>query len=131
MNLRRLFFFIIFPIILATSGEFMLKHAINSNPIVLTDSLIDSIKILLLVPIEHPFILISLLTVVTGGILWIIAMSKFELSFIYPFMSINYVMIMVGSQLFLHESVSLVRYLAVIFIGIGLIFISRSPNAKK
>tara|TARA_A100001015_G_C14981963_1_gene709853 strand:- start:605 stop:1000 length:396 start_codon:yes stop_codon:yes gene_type:complete len=131
MNIRRLFFFIIFPIVLATSGEFFLKSAINSNPISLSPNLFESMLILLKVPVNHPMILFSLIIIVTGGVLWIIAMSKFELSFIYPFMSINYVMIMVGSQLFLHESVSLVRYLAVVFIGIGLIFISRSPNAKK
>ena len=66
-----------------------------------------------------------------GGILWLVAMSKFELSFIYPFMSLNYVVIIIGSQLLLNESVSLSRYIAVGFIGVGLFFISRSPYSEK
>jgi len=63
--------------------------------------------------------------------LWLIAMSKFELSYIYPFLSLNYVIILVGSQLLLGESVSLLRYGSVLLIVIGLVIISRSPYFEK
>lgn len=61
-----------------------------------------------------------------GGFLWLIAMSRFELSFIYPFFSINYVVVLVGSSLLLKEEVSWVRYVAIICIFVGLLFISQS-----
>ena len=61
-----------------------------------------------------------------SGLLWVIAMSRYQLSFIYPFFSLNFIVIMLGSHFLLREEINLVRYLAVVLIIIGLIFISRS-----
>jgi drug/metabolite transporter (DMT)-like permease len=75
-------------------------------------------------------VLAGSLCIVAASILWITAMSKFELSFLYPFLSINYLCIIFGSKLFLNESISLNRYISAIFISIGLILISRSPYSE-
>jgi drug/metabolite transporter (DMT)-like permease len=70
-------------------------------------------------------------TIITlGGVLWLVAMSKYELSFIYPYLSINYISVLLGSQWVLHESVGWSRYVSVIFIVIGLVLISRSPHSE-
>ncbi|MSR88658.1 MAG: hypothetical protein EXS67_03275 [Candidatus Margulisbacteria bacterium] len=106
--------YILGPILCTSMGEFILKHHINTTNAPLSLATFISIALILI-----------------GSILWLIAMSKYQLSFIYPFMSINFLIITVGSQILLHENVSLYRYLAVMLIIIGLIIISKSPNAQK
>ena len=106
--------YILGPILCTSFGEFILKHHINTT--------------------QSPFALqtvFAISLILIGSILWITAMSKYQLSFIYPFMSINFLIITVGSQFLLNEEVSLYRYLAVMLIIVGLIIISKSPNAKK
>jgi hypothetical protein len=72
-NLKKIVYFILTPIVLTTVGEFFLKHQING--LVQNDlSVISSFL--------HLGILLPLIAIITGGILWVIAMSKFELSFL-------------------------------------------------
>lgn len=132
MKIIKFLGFVILPVLMTTSGEFMLKHSINTAPgsqrAAQVQSLDESAKIEATFSNRRSVIAICLVTL--GGILWIVAMSKYELSFIYPYLSINYVSIVVGSQWILGESVSLTRYLSVIFIILGLVLISRSPNSE-
>lgn len=116
--------FVLFPILLASLGEFLLKHAINGAGVTLS---IHSIAGLL----HIPFIWLGSACILISGVLWVIAMSRYQLSFIYPFFSLNFVVILLGSKLYLHEQISLVRYLAVVLIIIGLIFISRSKFSES
>ena len=76
----------------------------------------------------NPMIFLAIGSILAGSILWLYAMSKYQLSFLYPFLSMNFLIITVGSQILLHEKVSVTRYIAVGLIIIGLIVISKSPN---
>lgn len=116
--------FVLLPIALTILGEFLLKLTINS--LNLSANLSSAVVLFTNIPV-----LVSIFLIVLGGILWIIALSKFELSFIYPFLSINYVAIILGSQWFLGESVTIKRYLAMILIVIALVLISRSQYASS
>ena len=117
------FLLILTPIFLVTIGQLSLKAAVNTNALPFAWESFFTV-------LTHPELLLSILALIIGGFFWVAAMARFELSFIYPFMSINYLTIMLGSQYILNEQVSLSRYIAVIFIVIGLIIISRSPNIK-
>ncbi len=116
-------FFIFLPILLTVSGEFLLKNSLNA--IELAPGLMGVVSFM-----TEPMILASLLLIVIGGFLWLIGMSKFELSFMYPFLSINYIVIILGSKFFLNESVSIYRFISALFIIVGLILISRSPYSE-
>lgn len=130
--IRKFILFIIFPVILTSGGEFLLKHAVNTQSestsvTQISKSTID-FKASATVLLEHPAIIFAFCMIIIGGILWLVAMSHFELSFLYPFQSLNLLIVVVGSQVFLGEAVSLYRYIAVLLIMSGLIVISRSPN---
>jgi len=104
-------------------GEFLLKIAVDGQAIGFDMASLQ--RILFSLPIIGGVALISV-----SAILWIVGMSKFQLSFMYPFLSLNYVIIIVGSEFFLNEDVQLNRYLSILFIIIGLVIISRSPHVK-
>ena len=74
--------------------------------------------------------MLGLTCVFSASILWIVGMSKFQLSFMYPFMSLNYILIIIGSEFLLKEDVQMNRYISIILILIGLIIISRSQHIK-
>lgn len=59
-------------------------------------------------------------------LLWIKVLSKVELSYAYPMVSIGYVLIMFFSYFFFKENISMIRILGVVFIIIGVILVSRS-----
>lgn len=143
---RKFFTFVILPVLLASSGEFMLKNTLNdihankevevisTQPIENKNyiaTLGQTIKNSLIEITEHPLLLLAIILIFSGGLLWLVAMSKFELSFLYPFLSINFLIIIVGSQILLKEEVNLYRYLSVVLIISGLIIISRSPYSEK
>ncbi len=125
---KKMLTFIFLPVFLTTIGEFFLKHNINQ----LSTSTFNTGNMShILSMVADPGVLIGLGCILVGGFLWVIAMSKFELSFLYPFLSINYITIVVGSHFFLKEDVSIFRYMSIVLIIIGLIFISRSPYSES
>ena len=120
--MKNILSFIILPVLFGVSGEFILKINVDNINLGLT---MDSLLFL----IASPSILFGVGLILVSACLWIVGMSKFQLSFMYPFLSINYVAVVVGSEVILNENVQLNRYFSVLLIIIGLLFISKSPNS--
>ena len=59
-------------------------------------------------------------------LLWIVVLSKVEVSFAYPFLSIGYVVAVLVGYYFFGESLSLIRVAGIIIICVGVYLISRS-----
>ncbi|MFL0195887.1 SMR family transporter [Clostridium sp. WILCCON 0269] len=59
-------------------------------------------------------------------LLWIKVLSKMELSYAYPMVSLGYVVTMIFSYFIFKENISFVRILGVAFIILGVILVSRS-----
>ncbi|EKD63158.1 MAG: hypothetical protein ACD_51C00327G0004 [uncultured bacterium] len=57
---------------------------------------------------------------------WVLALSKFEMSFAYPFMSLSFVFVVLMSMMIFGENVSLARWAGVGLICLGVVLISRS-----
>lgn len=54
-----------------------------------------------------------------------LTMTKFELSYAYPFISLNFVLVLMASVLFFNEDISPKKILGTIIIMIGLMIISK------
>lgn len=121
--MKAIAFYILLPILLTISGEFLLKFSVNQQAISFHWSS-------LVFMITHPSILLGVGLIIISAMLWIMGMSQFQLSFMYPFLSLNYIIIILGSDFFLKEAVPLNRYVSMGLIIIGLLFISRSQHSK-
>ena len=119
----QIFIFIFLPIFLSVVGEFLLKFNVTGQELAL--NLSSALAVF-----TTPGIIIGILFVISSAILWVVGMSKFQLSFMYPFLSVNYVIIIVGSEFILKEDVTINRYVSILLIIIGLVIISRSQNTK-
>ena len=60
--------------------------------------------------------------------MWITALSKADLSVVYPVGSTNYIIVMILSLVFLHEQISPLRWVGVGFIIAGIYFIFQSTH---
>ena len=123
-TMKKMVGLVFFPISLAIIAEFLLKISVSNLP-PLTG--LESLPLVL----TKPGIFIGVGLLLISGLLWLVALSKFEMSFIYPFLSINYVAIMLGSKIFLGEDLALSRIVAMCLIIIGLFLISRSPYSES
>ncbi len=72
-----------------------------------------------------PWVISGLAATFLGGVVWMMAMTKFEISYAYPWMALNYVFVLIFSNMFLGEALSGAKILGSIFVMIGIIIISR------
>jgi multidrug transporter EmrE-like cation transporter len=73
----------------------------------------------------NPYIILALAFSVLAGVTWMIAMTKFELSYAYPFTIFSLIFVTLFSIIFFEEQVNAHKIIGIILIGIGIFTISR------
>lgn len=61
-----------------------------------------------------------------SSLLWLVILSGLELSYIYPLVSINYVLVALSSRVLFKEKVTKARWLSIAVIIVGVILVSSS-----
>jgi multidrug transporter EmrE-like cation transporter len=77
---------------------------------------------------KEPFIWIGLALFGISAAVWIVVLSRAQLSFAYPFAALTYVIILVFDRVFLKVNQPALRWAGVAFIVSGIILISRTPH---
>jgi drug/metabolite transporter (DMT)-like permease len=72
-----------------------------------------------------PWMLTVMLAAFLAGLSWFAAMTKYELSYAYPFMSLAFVIVLLLSALFFHEAVTVPKVVGLLVVIAGLIIASR------
>jgi uncharacterized membrane protein len=117
------YLYILATIIFTVYGQLILKWRIHDHGNLPYD-LTHKIKFLFFLLID-PIIISGFISAFLASIAWMAAMTKFSLSHAYPFMSLNFVIVLLLSNLLLHESISLQRIIGVGLIVFGTIISSR------
>ena len=73
-----------------------------------------------------PFILSGFVSAFVASLCWMAAMTKFELSYAYPFMGLTFVVVFVSSVFLFSESVTLYKVLGLALIVLGIFISSRA-----
>jgi len=63
------------------------------------------------------------LCALSGMIVWMVVLKRFEFSVAYPLLSISYVIGLIAAQLIFHETIPLSRWIGVAIIMIGVYFV--------
>jgi multidrug transporter EmrE-like cation transporter len=111
-------------IIFTVYGQIVVKWRISKYNII-PESTAEKLLFLLKLLID-PFILSGLFCAFLAALCWMIAMTKFELSYAYPFSGLNFVFVLILSSLMLNEPFSIYKMVGILFIIIGIIISSRS-----
>ncbi len=80
---------------------------------------------------SSPFLWIGLLSVLSTFVIWSTILSKIDLSVAVPVASFSYILVPLASIVFLGEQVSWFRWLGILFILSGVIFVSLSSKEKE
>ena len=73
----------------------------------------------------NPYIIIALVLTLLAGVTWMIAMTKFEISYAYPFTLLALVLVTIFSVIFFGESINIYKLIGIVFIIFGIIVISK------
>ena len=73
----------------------------------------------------NPWIISGLCAGFLAMLCWLAAMTKFELSYAYPFMSLAFVLVLILSALLFHESVTIPKVLGLMLVVAGIVITSR------
>ena len=76
----------------------------------------------------HPLLWFGIFFYFLNFLLWIVALSKVDLSVAFPIGSTTYVIVPILAMIFLHEKVIWTQWLGIVFIIIGIYFISQSKQ---
>jgi len=74
----------------------------------------------------NPWIISGFASAFLASLAWMAAMTRFDLNYAYPFMSLAFVIVMLFSVLFLGETASFPRLLGTLLVMVGLILIARA-----
>jgi drug/metabolite transporter (DMT)-like permease len=74
----------------------------------------------------NAYILSAVFLTIITALAWILAVSKTELSQIYPFMALSYVLVALFSLFIFKEDVTVLRWVGIIVICIGVLIVSKS-----
>lgn len=118
--------YILGTIIFTVYGQIILKWRIgfyNVLPLDVKEKIIFLFHLLL-----DPFIISGLLSAFVASLFWMMAMTKFELSYAYPFMGLTYAIVF-GIAIYLFgESFTMYKLVGILLIMSGIYVLSRSSN---
>ena len=114
---------ILISIAMGAGGQIFIKKGLNNIGIIdFSNGFITAyMKIF-----YSPLILFGLVIYALGVFFWLYGLSKVDLSFAFPFVSLSYLMVFVLSWWFLGENISLIRWSGMIIICFGVFVVGRS-----
>lgn len=117
--------YIFLTIVFAVSSQLIIKWKMSdfsfNDHHTIVDKFIFAFSMLL-----NPYIIASLILTLLSGLSWMIAMTKFDISYAYPFTTLGFVLIFLFSIFLFNEPVTWQKIIGLILIVAGIIVTSRS-----
>jgi len=114
-----------FSISLAVTGQLLLKSGMNKiGPISMVD--IRNAGATALLVVSNGRVMLGLTLYFLSAIVWLIVLSRVNLSFAYPLVGFSYVIVMFASRLLFNEPISAIRWGGAAFIVLGVVLITRT-----
>jgi drug/metabolite transporter (DMT)-like permease len=73
-----------------------------------------------------PFVLAGFAMYGLSAVSWLIVLSRLNLSYAYPFLALNFVLIALVSRFVLGEDISMTHWAGILLICIGIVVVARS-----
>jgi multidrug transporter EmrE-like cation transporter len=117
------FVYLFSTISLTVYGQLIVKWRVGKAGALPTD-IVPKIRFLTALILD-PWILSALLLAVLAAFSWMAAMTKFELSYAYPFISLSFVMVTILSAVIFREPITLAKVMGLALVVTGIIISSR------
>ena len=111
---------ILIGIILASSGQILWKIGMSDIGPLSSVTLSTAWAVVI-----NPWVIGGLICYGLSTIFWLIALSRADLSYVYPFIALTFVIIFTASYLLFHEQISIQRISGAVIIIIGILVLVR------
>ena len=116
-----LYILIFTSVIIGVAGQLLMKHGVSQ-----LGNISGGVVQFLLKALFSPWVIAGLFGYGIGTLIWLLILSKVDVSYAYPMLSLGYVFLLIFAALFLGEQISLIRIAGVVLIVIGVILVTRS-----
>lgn len=125
MNIYFILFFV--SLMIGLAGQLLLKKGMNNvGEVTLFSKGARNLFRTLLKMFTNKAVLCGVMLFACSTLLWLVIISGLELSYIYPMVSLNYVLAAIGSKMAFKEEISKMRWLSIGVIIMGVILVSSS-----
>ena len=110
-------------VILTVYGQIIIKwQAVEAGPfpIELSDKLWFLFKLVI-----NPWIISAFIAAFLAALTWMAAMTKFDISHAYPFMSLAFILVLILSGIFFNEPITSMKIIGIFFIVTGIVISSQ------
>lgn len=104
-------------------GQLVLKWQIagvGALPASLSEKLYFLLRLML-----NPWVFSAFVAAFLASLAWMAAMTKFDISYAYPFMSLNFVLVVLAGGLLFHEAITPYKLCGLALIAAGIVVGSR------
>jgi drug/metabolite transporter (DMT)-like permease len=116
--------YILISVLASAIGQVLLKKGMGSmGPLTLTVYQLGNI---LWRMATDPYVIAGMVIYAAGTVFWLIALSRADLSYAYPFASLQYAVMLGASWWLFGEHITVWRLLGTVVIGLGVLLISQS-----
>jgi undecaprenyl phosphate-alpha-L-ara4N flippase subunit ArnF len=105
-------------VVLLVSGQVLWKIGLNRQPLTSLGSVLPAIL--------QPTVLLGCVLFAVATVVWFYALSRYDLSRVYPLQSMAYVIGALSGVLFLKETMSLAQWLGMLLIIGGAFLVART-----
>lgn len=111
---------------LNTAGQFMMKAGINKIGKIELSRFLDYVPRV----VTSGFVIGGFFAYAVSAALWIVILSRAELSWAFPMVSLSYVLTAIFSPVLLGESFSVHRFIGILVICLGVFLVGRTFSGQ-
>lgn len=123
--MMKIFKYVLTSVLLINLGNLLVKYGLQQSSFQF-NALVSSYIILF----TNPFILVGFMATGLSSVFWLAALSKADLSYAYPMISIGYVITAITAWIFFQENLTLIRLAGILIICSGVFLMSKSEVKK-
>jgi len=119
-----LYLLVFISVVAMTSAQLLLKKGLLS--IGQSPQSIGELGSYFLKAYSNPYVISAVFMTIVTALSWLLAVSKAELSYIYPFMALSYVLVALFSLYIFKDDITALRWLGIVVICVGIFLVSRT-----
>jgi len=117
-------FYIFLSIFFAVCSQLIIKWKMSAFSFTINEGIVDKFAFAFSM-LLNPYIMLSIIFTLLSGLSWMIAMTKFDISYAYPFTILGFITVMILSHFFFNENLNIYKVIGTSVIILGIFIVSK------